>query len=154
MSDYIKEFTHELLEPFDYANTKSGEKEQVKRVTVKAPSRANKMECMALEQIFIKAGLNAQKNVQVKEQDKVDVKSEKKDMTATDIIMMLYIGDADIEKCFTIFKKIACNVKAECVLINGTEIMTEYLYDQLSIEDLKALFGGYLANFLVSSLNR
>lgn len=152
MSKFISEFKYELNLPIEYAA--GPDMAQGTYLTVKAPAAVLRDWLSTIEQEVGKSfkslseGAANEKEAPVK----VDVKPDENE-SAEGLVLFLS-SSADLNKCYAALKVILTyskHGKVQC-LINGTEPLTEPLFDSLAYQDLKVLLGLYIQNFIVTSL--
>lgn len=123
---------------------KNGEEVEGVFIKLHAPSAKQLKECTTLKQAFFQA-ISAF-------QDREAPKTETKDDANIDgeaIISALYMSDVDMVKVLLNAKELFVSGVA---LIDGEIKLTRPILDAMSQDDLEAMTGEYMANFILSSV--
>ncbi len=142
-----------LDNPISYL--KDGVKAESTLLMCSAPAAKHRKHTMALRQKLTHVIMDMSKNFnnagsQETPQQKEDDQSK---LDGATVIFMLYSGDADFFKFQEDFKAFICGTGySELVKIDGEVPLTSTQYDNLLDEDLEILIGGYIENFLLSSM--
>lgn len=135
------EVTYELDQPFDYAS--KGEQCTASFITLQAPTSRNMKECAELKQAFFRALPKTQTQGSQEEtagDDDIDA----------DGIMLLIAMSQDVELAVVLM--VARDLFSSGVaLVEGEEKLTKPLLDKMGQDDLEAMTGRYLANFILAS---
>lgn len=138
-------FNYLLVVPIEYAH--KGNKETGTFITCSPPTAKIMTECARLKQAFFRA---LPKDADVTEEIKQQAK-EMRDETVSgpEIMAMLSVSnDVDLDKVFVSAKIL---LTSGVCMVEGQEKLTGPLWDSLSYEDMEALTGDYIANFIVAS---
>lgn len=145
MENAKTEFEYELTTQFDVMI--DGQLEPAISITLKAPSSKNLTECSILKQSFFRS---------LPESDDVEVSADNKieDMDGIDIMILLSMSTkVELGDVLTTAKKLFSS--AGVGTVNENTKLTHDILSKVSIDDLEAMVGQYLVNFiLASSLNR
>ena len=144
MSDeLVTEFNYDLVEKFKYAL--KGEEAEASFITLQAPSSKNMKECSFLKQAFFRS--------LPKEKEEISsvLKDEAKDKKITgDEIMMLIVMSENVDLINVLIT--ARELFASGVaLVDGETKVTKPILDSIKQDDLEAMVGAYMANFILAS---
>lgn len=134
------DITFTLSQPIEYA--KGGELEVGTFVTIMPPTSKNMTECAALKQAFFRA---------LPKDGQVEAESDGDDAELTgDAIMTLITMSKEVELGSVLLtaKELLTSGVA---MVEGEEKLTKPLFDKLSQDDVEALTGEYLVNFILAS---
>ena len=93
-----------------------------------------------------------QSSMKVAEEIKGEDKGTEKGDAEADIYSLLVLGNADIQEVLNAFKKLVFAF-GSVELTNGEhKKITDYIYKNISIKDLKGLLNQYYMDFLVTTL--
>jgi hypothetical protein len=144
MADQIKEsFEFYLNSPVSYH--KAGEEEKSYQLTLYAPKGKHRQELIRLKQGFLKAITSLQNMSTGQARAEAE---EQQGIGSQEIVMALMMSDVDMNKYFEDFKALLCK---DVCYVDSNQKMTEYIYNNMDLEDLERLLGEYLSNFLLSS---
>ena len=148
MSELKTEFQYVLQTPFEYAS--AGNVVEASFVSLKAPASRNSRECAQLKQAFWRS-VEANE-LEAKNPEDFGEKESQVDGQAIMMVMAMSkhvdLGDV-IEAAKHLF------TKGKVALIDGEVPMTKPTLDEMSHEDVDAMVGDYMVNFiLASSLSR
>lgn len=157
MSEIIKEsFTYKLKTPISVSV--GGNEESCDEVVVFSPRKNDRFNILNVEHYLKKSFFNMQSNRQ-SSNDESKVSSTNTDMEEessidekSDMIELIVIGNLepkDIRSMVLDFGEIICsgNTQSPRATIGGVKF-TKPLYEELSVDDIKALIGRYAVNFL------
>lgn len=136
----MKEFTHTFIDHLEIAAGK--EKEKAETLTLPSPSNYVIGHVTVLDQEFGKAMLKMADQAQEQEQ------KDKGEVSGKEIFMLLSAGGANLKSCFDAIKQI-CIKQGK---INKHQKITDHIFNEMSYDDTKAVLGGYINDFLFSSL--
>jgi len=138
------EVTYELNEPFEYAS--KGEQCAASFITLTAPTSRNMKECAELKQAFFRSLPKEQ--VGGAEED-----AGNDDEIDGDGIMLLIAMSQEVElaSVLGIARELFSSGIAQ---VDGEEKLTKPLVDKMDQDDLEAMTGRYLANFILASALR
>ncbi len=137
----LKEITYELKQPFGYAH--KGNLVEASFLTLSAPTSRNIAECAALKQAFFRA-LPKESSGSQPQGPQAEPRGE--DITA----MLAASPDVDYASVLLTMRELLPHIAK----IDGEERMTKPLVDSMSPDDLEAVAGVYLLNFILASLLR
>lgn len=124
---------------------KNGNEELSYQLTLYAPAGRHRQELVKLKQGFLKSISSLQGSYN---QSNANQSQENQGIGSDEIIMILMMSDVDMNKYFDNFKALLC--KNICY-VDPNQKLTEYIYDNIDLDDLERLLGEYLSNFLLSS---
>ncbi len=139
----MKKFIYEFKDHFELSI--GSEKVQAENIELPAPNNVVLKYITIIDQEFNKAVL---KMTSISGEQSNKEEKDDEEPSGKELFMMLSAGGANMLECFNAFQRI-CILQAK---INGKSGMTESLFKKLSFNDTKELLGGYIANFLYSSL--
>lgn len=118
-------------------------------LVISAPNSKVINQHIKIESSFIKAISNIQNdNSQQKNEDSKDSEIE-----AKAIVPMLMINGEDVTVLLDEFKKIMLCKDMAYLYKNSEKVeLTNFIYDKLTINDIKLAFGEYIKNFILNSL--
>ena len=140
MDELKTEKTYTLQSSVEYAN--GGEMQEGKFINLKAPTSKNLKECAFLRQAFFRAlpdGDGSENDTQDKGDSQIDGQS---------IMTMIMMSDVDISPVLLTARELfTCGL----AMIDGEQKLTKPLMDEISMTDLEAMTGEYIANFIIAS---
>ena len=169
MAELKNSFMYEFEGELSYVNKKTGNGEPQKAVfiTVKAPTNKDINEVMIIEQEYQKAELGVasilskvigqetlSKFVENNESyEKPSESSAKEDINRDSILKQLLSGNADMIKCFGALKTILLKGShtSPMAVIDDAEKLTNGIYEDISVPDIKNILAEYILNFIVTS---
>lgn len=143
MAKVVKEFEYKLIEPVKYH--KQGQEALGYKMTLKAPSPANRKHILKLKQHFIEA----MQIISDKPRKATDNIASERELKGSDITNMLLIAGVDVNEAIDIFKELICS--SNLAHVDDSQALTPFIFDNISIEDLENILGEYLKVFIVSS---
>lgn len=136
------EFNYELEQSFEYAS--KGEQCTASFITLTAPTSRNMKECAELKQAFFRA------LPKTPLQDSVEVPEDNADELDGAGVMLLIAMSRDVE-----LSVVLCTARelfsTGIAKVDGEEKLTKTLLDKMNQDDLEAMTGDYLANFILAS---
>lgn len=139
----MQSFEYELDVCFEYAY--DGEMRDAKTIVLKAPTANNSRFTAKLKQGFFQAMGDLQKTNNAETSDDAGSGG----ISGDEILSLLMMSKSvDFGKYVDDFKAFMCKGIA---MIDGVELFKERLFDNLSEDDLMAIMGLYLENFLIAS---
>lgn len=159
----------ELMDPIEFANSKSGLKDTATHVTLEAPSskhkrKVSKLVCLyrraenerLLKVTAMSASIPESKKEEVRKQIKKDEEEKEASgnadnedkVTPDDVLSLMESFGDDMDSAFDAFRD---TLVAGCGYVADDIPMTAELFDLLSYEDMRYLCGRYLADFLLVS---
>ena len=148
-------FTYNLDVPIKYGDTKEGSSKESKVLTIYEPRPANLREITRLDQEFMAAQAEALKKLDTSGNSSEAPKAEKEESDidkAKQILLLMNIGKADLMACYDSLRAILCSgAREKPVCTIGSEKLTSFLWDEISIKDKKNILGLYYVNFIVPS---
>lgn len=136
------EVTYELEQSFEYAS--KGEQLTASFITLQAPTSRNMKECAELKQAFFRSLPKAST------QETAELPDEDDDKLDGEGIMLLIAMSKDVE-----LASVLCIARelfsSGVALVEGEEKLTKTLLDKMDQDDLEAMTGKYLANFILAS---
>lgn len=142
MSEYI----YEVNTPFQYAL--KGEMQDAKFISITAPTYKQIDKFSPIKQAFTLAISEISEAGETSEVDTSAV-DEKNEITAAQILQVMYRSTADITKVFLHAEQL---FKSGAALINGEDPLTSPLMQKMTAQDFEGLTGAYIANFIAPSL--
>jgi hypothetical protein len=150
MAKIISEFEYKLVDAFMYH--KDGNMAQAKSLLLKAPSNVHRFQVNKLKQAFLQAAFGMQKMTSGSTNNKSAAKEAAPDtqeqMSASTIMNILFLGNADMNEFYETFKDMLC--KNLC-FIDGNVPMNSHLFENLTLNEGDLLLGKYLEVFFISS---
>ncbi len=147
MTERKDSFEFELSEPLKYHH--SGNEETGNLLVLKAPSLKQNGRRIKLQQTFFQAVQSMRsKNPHLAEQEDED--QQDKEITGPEVLAMLLASDADMVSFHEEFEKLMCS--GTICMIEDQEKMTKVIWEKLHYDDVDALLGEYMANFIVASV--
>ena len=143
--DKKAEITYELESPVEYAS--KGELEAGKFIVLKAPTSKNMAECAFLKQAFFRAIATIPK------QDRGDVAEDDGTEVDGEAVMSIITMSTGVELAAVLLtaKDLFTSGLA---MVEGEVKLTKPIMDTMSQDDLEAMTGEYLANFILASALR
>lgn len=144
MADELKiEFEYELKRKFQYAL--KGEQTEASFITLKAPTSANLKECAFLKQAFFRSlPTDAEEKAQA-------LKDEVKDETVNGEEIMLLISMSQNVELISVLVTARELFASNVAFVDGETKVTKPILDSISQDDLEAMVGAYMANFILAS---
>ena len=139
------EIIHTLIESFDYAH--KGGMREAEFITLKSPTISNLSSVARLKQGFMKA---VTANNQTVKESKKSQEASLDDLTGEAIMTMLSMSDIDYAGYLETAKFVFTH--SDISLIDGEIKFTKDLANRLSYDDLEAMTGEYLKNFILTSV--
>lgn len=146
----LKELDLDLMDPI--TTHSKGQEAEVEQITILAPSAKNRKQAFELKQSFARAMMAQQNNLSESQKETAAKQADKSDndddISSSEIVMMMLASDENFDRFNETFKSL---LLAGCAKI-GDDKMTQFHYDQLSIDDAENILGEYLKHFLLASL--
>jgi len=141
-----KEFEYQLQQSFDYAH--KGATVPASKITVKCPSNKVLKSLSVIESEFMAAITKAQQATtqEAIKEAQANIAGEGELDGKSAIMALLSFGN--INTCYDEFKIIL----TKTAFVDDDEKFEKPMWDDLSVQDTKALLGEYLVNFILSSL--
>lgn len=139
------EFEYKFIDEFKYQS--GGDVIFAKKLILKAPSNKNRFQVAALQQVFMEAVALIKK--QNPDSEDAESKENSSEFDGEQILAMLMLSGINLSIMYESFVELL-RAKDIC-MIDGTEQMTNYLLETMSILDMQNLMGEYFANFLLPS---
>lgn len=148
--DFVKSFTHTLVQPFSYAD--KGMQAEAQTVVVNAPTAAMSQFTSLIETEFNKGMMELSLKFKDQAKEKGDKKEDDEDeQSKRDTIYTILSSYADLNKCYLSLRSILTS-KGQA-LADGAQPLTVPLHDSMSLADTREILVSYILNFLNTSLS-
>jgi len=137
----MEKFEHEFKDHLEIAA--KGEKLKAETFHLPAPSNYVIGHVTVLDQEFSKAMLKIAEQEGAGAEEK-----ENADVAASEIILMMSAGGSNLSACYSAMEKIIIKQGK----INSEYPVNKVIFDKMSYRDTKEILGGYIKDFLYSSL--
>ncbi len=144
MIELKNEFDFKLNQPLKY--TAEGQNAETMSLILIAPSQKDGRLASKLKQGFMRAVKSLQKD-NVQQSQTAETSTSK--ISASEIVMMLYMSDVDVDEYKEIFNELILNGNCQ---LDSKQKLTRPLYEKLPTEETDRMLGEYLENFMMSSL--
>lgn len=134
------EFEFKLSKPIEYAH--GGNQEKGELLILTAPTQRQAKERTKLQQGFFRAITSVQSNGEEKKT------TDSPEIKGSDIVAIMLSSPVDMVSFLEDFRRM---ITSGVCKIEGREVLTSALYDKLDPNDIDALLGEYLGNFILSS---
>lgn len=139
-----KEIMYALETPLTYA--KAGLQVEGSFIALAAPTSKNMTECAFLKQAFFRS------LPKTKPEDREELSSETPEITGEGVITLITMSkDVDLSGVLLTAKELFTSGVA---MVDGEVKLTKPLLDAMSQDDLEAMTGEYMANFILASALR
>ena len=135
--------TYELKKCFDYAH--AGKLEAAQFIEISEPAAKHMEYTAPIRQALMRAIAEAQRNSSESESS-----DDGGEIDGSTLIAILESSSEPFGKLLAQFKLTA--IRSKLFKVDGSELLTGTLFDQLSTEDLYSLFGEFLRAFIAASL--
>jgi hypothetical protein len=139
-------FTFDLTKKIIY--TTGDMKLEAEYLSIKAPAIAQYKLINELEQLFVNCYKNSMEFFMRFQSKDVD-KQENKELDRNTILTIIQMSSTDINIFLTKLRDLLTSNQS--CLLDGKEVLTTYLYDQINRIDRNNLLGEYIANFTLPS---
>lgn len=138
----MSKFTHTFKGHFEIAS--GNEKVKAETLTLPSPSNYIIGHVTVIDQEFSKAMIKMSE-LSGGSESKADDDAK---VTGKEMVMMLSSSGANMKACYDAIQKICIKQG----MINGEQKVTQVIFDRMAFEDTKEILGGYINDFLFSSL--
>lgn len=143
---------YKLLDSFKYADKQSKQEIDADKIVLKAPSNLQIKQCMRIQKLVMGAIYDhTSRSTDSDKKSSDDTRSEEdNDFAASALMSLILSTDFDADSFIDNFKEVFCSGGQHPVcLINGSTPLNDYLYDFVSLRDMKNIMGEYVKNFLL-----
>ena len=144
--------TVELSQPISYAH--KGEMQEADFVELIAPNYKQLENFIPVKQAFLAAVTSTANNASEEEKAKAkaktgEEKAKKEEITGNEVMMIMMQSKCDMTKIYLYCAEL---FKSGAALVGGEQKLTAPIIEAMPLNDFDKLVGGYIANFIATSL--